>query len=505
MESEVLVKFCIENGILLDKYSIDFFKSFNNLNLAYKLILKFKDDFNKNFINKDIILENIEYFKKVGKPLGLDEFSFNYFTDKGASLRKDDVENTPEEQYDILAKKVNINDFVEYFRFRFNVMKKYLEDKKEIKNLTSINKLSGNKDNVSILGLVYDKKITKNGNLLLEIEDLTGRVKVLLNKDIFLNLFDEVFLDSIIAVNGLGDKEIVFANELFFCDSDIKERKTSNIDESVVFIGDLHIGSKGFFEENFKEFVGFLNSDDEEAVKIKYMFISGDLVSGIGVYPNQELDLKIKNIKDQYIKAFELLDKVRKDIVIFIIPGNHDGVRLAEPQPKVNKKYAEKLYFMENIFLYNNPLNITIGKNEDFSGFNVLAYHGSSFIYYLNNISKFILEKTVQNPEKLMYCFLKNRHLSPTYYSNPCFMSNRDDLIIKTIPDIFISGHLHKSGVEYYNNILMVSCSSWESLNSYQKKLGLSPDFCKVPIFNLKTRKIEILDFLKNNEVKNGD
>ena len=68
-------------------------------------------------------------------------------------------------------------------------------------------------------------------------------------------------------------------------------------------------------------------------------------------------------------------------------------------------------------------------------------------------------------------------------------------LIIKKIPDIFVSAHTHKSAVSYYNNTLLISVSSWESKTPYQEKMGNEPDFCKVPMFNLKTRTIKILDF----------
>ena len=48
-----------------------------------------------------------------------------------------------------------------------------------IKNLVSINKISGSRQGISIISLVSDKKITKNKNILLEVEDLTGKIKVL--------------------------------------------------------------------------------------------------------------------------------------------------------------------------------------------------------------------------------------------------------------------------------------------------------------------------------------
>jgi DNA polymerase II small subunit/DNA polymerase delta subunit B len=52
----------------------------------------------------------------------------------------------------------------------------------------------------------------------------------------------------------------------------------------------------------------------------------------------------------------------------------------------------------------------------------------------------------------------------------------------------------------YYNNILVVSNAGWEAATEYQKRFGNEPDFCKVPMFNLKTRAVKILDFESKKE-----
>ena len=66
-------------------------------------------------------------------------------------------------------------------------------------------------------------------------------------------------------------------------------------------------------------------------------------------YPNQERDLKIIDLEEQFIDLANLLDKIRKDIKIIISPGNHDGVRLMEPQPLLDEKYSWALYDLDNV------------------------------------------------------------------------------------------------------------------------------------------------------------
>ena len=101
----------------------------------------------------------------------------------------------------------------------------------------------------------------------------------------------------------------------------------------------------------------------------------------------------------------------------------------------------------------------------------------------------------MNSPEKIMQLLLKQRHLAPTHGSTQFFPHEKDSLLIKKVPDIFVSGHTHKSGLVYYNNILLISISSWESMTPYQEKFGNEPDHCKVPLFNLKTGRVKILDF----------
>ena len=95
-------------------------------------------------------------------------------------------------------------------------------------------------------------------------------------------------------ISGSGNKEIIFANEIIFPDSILPEKKKSPVEEYAIFIGDVHYGSKLFFHENFNKFINYLNGNipnTPEVKKIKYLFIVGDLVAGVGVYPEQERDL----------------------------------------------------------------------------------------------------------------------------------------------------------------------------------------------------------------------
>ncbi len=516
MESKEILNFCLKKGFLLAEETLNLFSE-NDVNTIGSVIEKIAKNVNTKIITKNVLFENkelvLDFFSELPKEeqkklenlkikLGLSiEIS------KSAEKIKEEDEERKEKKLHnikinslvpILRKKIEVQDFVKFFKNRFLEMQKFIQEHPNLKNLVSINKIFQNSQ-VSIIGTVSNKKITKNGNILLELEDLTGKIKVLVtkNKKEVYEKAEDVCLDSVIGVKISKSREIAFANDIIFPDSALLERKKSPYEECVLFISDLHIGSKLFLEENFLKFVDYLNGKipNRDYYKIKYLFIVGDIVAGIGVYPSQERDLMIRDIEEQYAKAAELLGKIRRDIAIIISPGNHDCTRLLEPQPLFDERYAWPLFNLKNVFLTGNPSYVNIGAKKEFMGFNVLTYHGFSFPYYANNISSLVKEDALNNPSKIMTYLLKNRHLAPTHSSVQYLPLEEDPFIIKKVPDIFVSAHTHKSSVAYYNNILTISCSCWESKTPFQEKMGNEPDFCKVPMLNLKTRQIKILDF----------
>ncbi len=521
MEKEIL-RFCFEKGLLVDKDILDLFNG-EDINSVKFFIEKIKNTTNQTLITKHTLEQNKEKvnnlilnfpkensinFEKLKLKLGLNiEISKEISIEKGVFnnnfLRKEEdsegiiniIERNKED-----IQKIEVKHFVNHLKNRFIIIRNILQERPELNNLISINKISSSRQSISIIGIVKEKNVTKNKNIILEIEDLSGKINVLIsqNKSELYKKAEDIALDSVLGFRGSGNKDIFFANEIILPDAVIPEKKTSPKEEYVLFIGDLHFGSKKFMKKNFFKFIDYINGDfkkSPEIEKIKYVLIAGDLVTGVGNYPNQEKDLEIVDLEEQFLKLAELLSKIRKDIKIIISPGNHDGVRLMEPQPILNKKFAWPLYEMKNVILIENPGWINIGASKEFDGFNILMYHGASFTYYANTIPSLVKINAMNSPGEIMKYLLKNRHLAPTHGSTQIFPLEEDALAIKKLPDIFVSAHTHKAAITFYNNILLVSTSCWEEMTPYQEKFGNLPDHCKVPIFNLKTREVKILDF----------
>jgi len=395
----------------------------------------------------------------------------------------------------IPPKKIGVADFVKNFRSRYNEMKMILQERKELKNLTPLDRISGQKNNISVIALISKKRITKNKNILLEIEDLSGGGLALINhnKPELFKEANDLIMDEVVGLRCSGSREILFVNEIIHPDAAIFEKKKAEKEVYALFTSDLHIGSDKFLEENFLKFVDWTNgklNHKEEVMKVKYLFIVGDPVDGVGIFPGQEDSLKIKDIREQYNKLADLLGGIRKDIRIIMCPGQHDAVRVAEPQPPVGEDYAPRLYNLPNLTLVSNPCYVSLAE-----GFEVLMYHGAGFHGVINDMESLRKVNAHHKPTLVVKELLKRRHLAPSHSSVVYIPGEKDPLFIRKIPDIITTGEIHRADIDSYNNILMIANSCWQSQTPFEEKVGNLPDPCKVPMLNLKTREIKILDF----------
>ncbi len=380
----------------------------------------------------------------------------------------------------IESKKISVKDFVSFFRDRFERTKAILQEK--VSDVISIGKISKTKQKANIIGMVTVKRITKNNNIMLELEDMTGKIKIVVSnskKELF-KIAKEIVEDEVIAMECAGNSEILFANNIIFPDIIGVRRRAEG---EIAFIADLHIGSKKFLEENFLKFLEWINKQE-----IKYLFVLGDIIDGVGVYPRQEEELEITDVSKQFEKAAELFSKLRKDINIIFLPGNHDALRIAEPQPHLDEEIASSLYKLENAIFIGNPCSLLIGEMR------ILLYHGFSLDYYLNNVDLLRTAHANQRPELIINFLLKKRNLAPSYSSTQCFPSSHDALFIDNV-DVVATAHMHKSSSSIYNNIITICCSCFQSKTENQERYGHEPDPCKVPVLDMKTGKVRVYDF----------
>jgi len=403
--------------------------------------------------------------------------------------------------------KKEVKDFVLYYNARLRALEGLLRNRQELTGLTSIGRIINKRDRetVSIIGMVADKSITANNNIMLTIEDPSGKIKVLVgkNKQELHSLGKNITLDEVIGITGVCGDKIIFSTNIILPDVPLnKELKKCPEEIYAMFLSDLHVGSNNFLEDRFNKFLRWLNgeigTDAHRQIikKTRYLFIAGDLVDGVGIYPNQESELTIKDIYKQYEECAKLLRKIPPHIKILVCAGNHDSIRLSEPQPKFDREFAAPIYEIPNLIVMSNPCMVNIAAREGFPGFDVLMYHGYSFDYFISNIDYIRNNGGYDRADLVMKYLLQRRHLAPTHTATLYVPDNKKDpLFISRVPDFFISGHIHKSSVESYRNVSMICGSCWQSTTSFQVKVGHHPEPAQVPLVNLQTRQTKILRF----------
>ncbi len=405
------------------------------------------------------------------------------------------------------SKKREPQDFIDYFNNRYKTLEKILKQRQELKNTTSISKIINRKDKepVTIIGLVNDKQTTKNGNLLFVLEDPTGARRVLVNKNkpSLFNEAKDIVLDEVVGVVGVNVDTLIFANNIIWPDTPTnKELKKYDEEKYALFLSDLHVGSSKFLPEDFEKFLRWINGEmgNEQqkniAKNVDYIFIAGDLVDGCGIYPEQEKELIIKDIYQQYKECAELLKQIPQHIPLIICPGNHDAMRISEPQPVLSRDYAKPMYELNNAIMVSNPALININSTDNFTGFDVLMYHGYSFDYFVAEVDSLRNQGGYDRADLIMKFLLKRRHLAPTHTSTLYIPdAKKDPLVIEKIPDFLLSGHIHKSVTANYRNTTLICGSCWQGKTLFQEKVGHNPEPSRVPIVNLKTRDVKILKF----------
>ncbi|MBW3010620.1 metallophosphoesterase [Candidatus Woesearchaeota archaeon] len=492
-----------------------------------------KKDFIQHFFQKGVLIEP-DALQDVDETKVQFNALAEYLKNKQDSIKQEDIQNflkqdisqdisssgvkTPSSsKYNVKIvfnyidekRKRTAADFVTYYNRRYQALSKLLRSRSELLNLTSISKVGqdNNKsfDQISVIGMITDISETKNKHFILEVEDNTGKIKVLLSnkKEELIKIGKDLVLDEVIGITGGYGKDIIFANKVVIPDIPLnKELKKSPDEAYAVFLSDLHIGSKEFMDEEFNKFLKWINGEmgNEKqksiAKKIGYVIIAGDLIEGIGIHPNQEAVLKIKDIKKQYERCAELLSKIPPHIQIVLSPGNHDPPRLADPQPVLHREYAESLWKLPNVIMTTSPGIVNIHSSEKFPGFDVLVYHGNSLFYYVDKIQRLREAGGVDKIDVTLRYLLQKRHLAPAHGSTLFIPDTRSDpLVIEKIPDFLVVGHIHKAAASNYRSTTLISGSCWDGISDYALKHGSHPEPARAIIVNLQTRQLNIMKF----------
>ncbi|MEM3770179.1 MAG: DNA-directed DNA polymerase II small subunit [Candidatus Bathyarchaeia archaeon] len=396
-----------------------------------------------------------------------------------------------------LSSSGTMEDYLEYFRDRFKRIEKLLKQRIDTRGAVSIADALRAPSNMKlkVIGMVMEKREARQ-KILLTLEDLSANATVLVPQNAppdLLNKARSLLLDQVVCVDVTKTRgNLLIAEEIILPDIAPKSQNKAPVPVYAVLTSDMHVGSVKFREELFSKFASWLKGEygngqmQEIASHVKYVLIAGDIVDGIGVYPNQAKELAIKDIYGQYRVASKLIKQIPDYIEVIIIPGNHDAPRKALPQPPISDAFLEKLHDASNIHSVGNPCLLSL------HGVEVLMYHGRS----LDDIISIVPGINYTHPEKAMTLLLQCRHLAPVYGGKtPLAPESRDCLVIERVPDIFHAGHIHTVGHTNYRGVTIINSGCWQEQTDYMRRQGFSPMPGLVLVVNLQTLGVRIIPF----------
>jgi DNA polymerase II small subunit len=397
-----------------------------------------------------------------------------------------------------LSSNGTVEDYLQYFQDRFKRIEHLLRQRIDVKAATPILEAlkSPPMAKLKMVCMITEKREAKQ-QMILTVEDLHASATILVTRNAPEELRREAQLllpDQVVCIAVVKTRSNLFlAEDIIFPEVGQKPQRRASEPVYAVLTSDMHVGSTKFQREAFNRFTLWLNGKygndkmKEIAGHVKYVLIAGDIVDGVGVYPNQVKELAIKDVHKQYRLASKLIEQIPDYIEIVVTPGNHDAPRKALPQPAIADDFLRTLQETRKVHSLGDPCVVSLHNVE------VLMYHGRS----LDDIMGTVPGMDNAHPEKAMKLLLQSRHLAPLYGGKTMLSpENRDFLVIERIPDIFHAGHIHVMGYCNYRGVLIVNSGGWQEQTSYMQKLGLIPTPGKVPVVNLQTLETTVLSFV---------
>ena len=345
---------------------------------------------------------------------------------------------------------------------------------------------------VTLVGLVSETRWARSGNFNFVIEDDTMQIRCSLKPPSGASnlhpALDGLMDDDVVGVSGhflIGERNPLFlANDIHMPPLGRHSKATASEDEAVsaAFLSDAHVGSKTFLSPQWEKMIEWFRTDPL-ARTVKYFVLSGDGVDGVGIYPGQQRHLAITDLFNQYGELARLLEGLPDWVDLMILPGNHDAVRPAEPQPALDPEIQQD--YSDAVFV-GNPCDFSL------HGVRILSYHGKSIDDFVAGLRSV----TYSTPELAMKAMLERRHLAPSWGGKtPLSPEPEDRMVISTVPDIFVTGHVHGHYAGNYKGTTMIHSSTWQDQTDYQRMLGFQPKPCILTIVNLHTHATASIPF----------
>jgi DNA polymerase II small subunit len=388
----------------------------------------------------------------------------------------------------------NAEGFLQYFQSRYDRLETILKRRVDVKDSIPIAQVLSLpvKTKVKTIGIVAEKR-TRGNKLFIELEDRKSSISVISSDDNIIRQGLELQEDQVVSVDAIKyTDDLLIANDWIWPDVPNNTPHRSFEPLYAALLADTHIGSKYFRGDLFEKFIDWINlklgppQSRDVAARVKYIIVAGDLVDGVGIYPEQLNELLIPNIREQYRAAAEYFKQLPDYVEIVITPGNHDATRHSMPQLPIPLEYAKDLHENPRIHMLPSPCRLSL------NGVEFLVEHGKGMDDILSSTPGYAFHHPIKAMELLFRC----RHFAPRYgQSTPIAPERTDRLVIDNIPDVLLMGHVHINESKRYKGVTLVSAGSWQDQTPFQKRMQIEPTTGVATIFDLQTHQTLDLDF----------
>lgn len=352
-----------------------------------------------------------------------------------------------------------------------------------------------------LIGMVQDTRVLHTNKFVIQLEDPKSGIItncVMVQDSPSFPEYRDIIRDTVIGISGILPKNFRGGDITAFWGRDIIRPGFSPTQfnpiknpHKLLFIADLHFGSKYFSRSVFAKLIKFLTLQDLDPIyknitkEIKTIIIVGDLVDGVGRFSDQKEQISSYSLQAQYQGLAKALMEIPSHIQILIIPGEHDATQAALPQPAIDRQISQALLTIPNLTSHGNPLRLSLEKMK------LLIFHGQGN-YELFQKS---FQKPNAKPTLAIKHLLEYRHLYPEYGSyNPLAPFKRDYLVIDEVPDVIVSGHLHHAYFEEYKGIKIITCGTFQRDNQKKTQLEGKASLGIIPILDAVSGNVEMID-----------
>jgi len=221
---------------------------------------------------------------------------------------KDDGDNAVESDLAVVSDPTGhtttaagVDGYGALFRSRYDKLLRIVSERPEARQLKPISGAANQAKEggeVSVGGLVQYKE-AERGRAKLGIEDPSGVLSAPAYGGDLQEAVGGLLQDQfVMAKLGYGPSGML-VKDIIQPDIPARTPRRSGSEAYAILISDLHVGSKYFMENEFREFVSWLSKPDTVARRTRFLLICGDVVDGVGIYKDQDRELVLQTVEEQ--------------------------------------------------------------------------------------------------------------------------------------------------------------------------------------------------------------